>query len=122
MARKTYVSRNGKFVEQRKQVRKEGVFVHQDTMAPLKHPVTEKIFDSRSAYESENRRLGLKVVGNDLLSQRPRTVKDRLSDEQILDGIEQAEATVEDATKWRAHQNINIERFENHQRILNGKG
>lgn len=95
--------------------------VHQDTMSPLKHPVNGKIYDSRSAYEKATRELGLDIVGNDLLSNKPRNIPDKITDSVLKDAMEKAEAIVYDPSRLRAHNNRNNERYEIQQKLLGKK-
>lgn len=41
----------------------QSAFVRQDTMAPIEHPGSGKIFDSRTQYDAETKRLGLIPAG-----------------------------------------------------------
>lgn len=50
-----------------KRERKAPAF-HQDSMAPLWHPTTGRMFDSRSAFRAETKRTGGREVGNDDLN------------------------------------------------------
>jgi hypothetical protein len=105
----------GKMVEvyNSDRVEVDAPFVQGDTFStPLKHPVSEKMFDSKSAYLRETKALGLDVIGNDLLSKKPRQVKDKITDAVIMDKIEKAESILNDPIKreWRARENQ--ERYE----------
>ena len=105
-----YDEKLGKMVEvyNSERVEVDAPYVIQDTLRdPLWHPVTEKIYDSTSAYMRDTKALGLDVVGNDLLSKRPRQVKDKITDAVIMDKIEKAESIVNDPIKreWRAREN-----------------
>jgi hypothetical protein len=123
MARITYVFRNGRFVELGKEGQaKDPVApaVIGDEMDPIKHPVTEEIIDSKSKYHRVNKSLGLEVVGNDLLSQRPQHLKEKITDEVILDRIEKAEAILSDPSKMRAREHENHERLERAEKLMYG--
>lgn len=101
----------------------EAPFIHQDSFdRPLRHPVTGKMYDSRSAYEKENKRLGLEVVGNEKLSQKPRQLKDKITEAQIMDAIHHAEAIHSDPARLRAVREENLRRIERAERLLHGKG
>ncbi len=79
--------------------------VIQDTMDPLKHPVTEEIIDSKSKYNATNRNLGLEVVGDsDLLSKKPRNTKDYLPESKVMEAQYKAEAILSDPSKARAYR------------------
>jgi hypothetical protein len=123
MTRSVYKKINGEFrwIELDGKAEAEPFFVHEDTLEkPLRHPVTGKIYDSRSEYEKETKRLGLEIVGEEKLSQRPRRTKDSLTEERIMDAIEKAESITGDPSKFRARMNENMERLERRMRLLNG--
>lgn len=85
--------------------------VIQDTMDPIKHPVTEEMIDSKSKYHRINRNLGLEVVGeNDLLSNKPRTTKDYLPESKIMEAQYKAEAILSDPSKRRAYREAQAEK------------
>ena len=119
-ARKFYVWREGKLIEMNKETYEAPPFIHQDSMPALRHPATNEMIDSRSKWERINKEKGLVCVGNDLLSKRPDTRRDVLTENKILDAIHRAEAIVEDPTKWRAAQNRNNEANYRRERLLNG--
>jgi hypothetical protein len=125
MSRKLYKKIHGKYqwIEIDETVKEETVpAVHTDTLKePLKHPVTGKIFESRSAYEKETKRLGLEVVGNDKLSEKPRQLKDKITESQIMDAIHHAEAIHSDPAKLRAQRAENKRRLELINKLLYGK-
>ena len=101
------------------QTEKKSAFIQTDTiMGGLRHPVTGKVYDSKSAYLKECDRLGLEVVGNDLLSRKPNHIPDRLTESVILDRIERAEAICSDPAKFRARQNENMERRERYYQLI----
>lgn len=95
--------------------------VHNDTMPALRHPVTGKMYDSKSEYIKECNRLGLEIIGNELLSEKGSKVhnlKDPLTDEVIIDKIHKAESIFDDPTKLRARQNENLERLERWRNLV----
>ena len=92
-----------------------------DSMAPLRHPVTGHLYESKSAYRRTNKRLGLEEVGNDLLSRERPNFKERITDERVIDAVQKAESIVSDPVKRRAHYNEMIAGYERHQRIF-GRG
>lgn len=55
-------------------------FVIQDTMAPTKHPVDQKIYESKSAFRRVTRANGYREVGNDWSGNQPAPVEPRFSD------------------------------------------
>ena len=73
--------------------------VHQDTMPRLRHPVTGHIYESKSAYMRATNRLGLTVVGNDLLSKRKNTPTDIVTEERVLEAIQKSESILSDPAK-----------------------
>lgn len=94
-------------------------YVHQDTMkTALRHPVTCEKIDSLTKWNRENKRLGLECVGNDLLSKRKPQLKDKITDEKIMNAIEKAESILSDPAKTRAYRNEQIERAELHARTV----
>ncbi len=119
MPRKTYVWKNGEFVEINKEI-KENVtpFVQDDTIAPLRNLANDKIYDSKSRYLKDLKKDGLEVVGNDLLSRKRHNFKEKITDEIIIDRIQKAESILHDPTKRRAYENMQRERYENMQRLL----
>lgn len=124
MARSVYKKIGGEYrwIQLDGKIEPEPFYVHQDTLEkPLKHPVTGKIYDSRSEYEKDTRKMGLEIVGEDKLSQRPTRRHDSLTEEKIIDAIHKAESIVGDPTKFRARMNENIERLERAEKLLNRK-
>ena len=100
----------------------KSAFIHQDTMkVPLRHPVTGRKMDSMTQWNRTNERLGLECVGNDLLSNRKREVKDKVTDEMILDRIEKAESILNDPAKYRAYKNREAEKLAMHDKMFEGK-
>lgn len=118
-----YGWRDGEFVEIGKSDFGDSVtpYVHDDSMPELKHLVSGEIFNSKSAYRERNRELGLSVVGNDLLSKKPRNLPDKIDEKLVLDKIERAEAICSDPEKFRARQNENIERLERRGKLLGNR-
>lgn len=93
-----------------------------DAIEGLKHPVTGKVFDSLSAYMKENKRLGLEVVGNDLLSKKKRMMQDKITESVIMDRTERAEAILSDPSKRREFYNRNERALETRERLLRQNG
>ena len=94
-------------------------FVHQDTMKKaLRHPVTGELVDSMTRWNRINKEQGLECVGNDLLSNRKPELKDRITDELILDRIDKAESILRDPTKRRDYENMQRERTERHLKTV----
>jgi len=80
-------------------------FVHTDELSePLKHPVNGKTYTSKAKYVKDTQKLGLEIVGEEKLSQKPRQLKDKITEKQVLDAMERAEAIHSDPAKrneWR---------------------
>lgn len=122
MTRRRWVWRNGHFIEVGAEAQNnETHAVHQDSMEPLKHPVTGEIVDSKTRWNQINKERRLEVVGNDLLSKQPRSIPDRLTEERIRDAMEKAESIVSDPAKLRAKRNENEALLERNKRLLNGR-
>jgi len=121
--RKIYAYRDGKIVEigasSTGQV--AAPFVQQDTMEPLRHPISGKIYDSKSEYMRETRAHGCEVVGNDLLSNKPRKTKEVITESMVLDRIERAESILNDPSKYRARVEENYRRLERREKLINGR-
>jgi len=126
MRRTIGIVRDGKYydLEKGESPEKEEIrssaYVQDDTMSPLKHLVSGKIFDSKSAYLKECKKLGLDVIGNDLLSKENQARPDKITDSLILDKIEKAESIYNDPTKYRARQEENFRRLERRGELING--
>lgn len=121
MTRKLYRWKNNKFEECGTSSIYENpaaAAVIDDTMAPIKHPVTGKTYNSKSAYHKTNKELGLEVVGNDLLSRKPRHIPEVLTEAKIMDAAARAEAIHADPTKRREMENRNNYLYEQQQRLL----
>lgn len=118
--RKLYVVRDGKIVELTASAPGEvsAPFVQQDTMDPLRHPISGRIYDSKSEYMKETRAHGCEVVGNELLSQKPRRTKEVITEKVVLDRIERAEAILNDPSKYRARVEENYRRLERREKYL----
>lgn len=69
-----------------------------------------------SRWNAINEQHGLEIVGNDWVGKGPTQPADRITDEKILDKMEQAHAIRKDPTRWREFQAQNIERLEKFQR------
>lgn len=92
--------------------------MHQDTMEALRHPVTGEILESKSAWNRVNRERGLTVVGNDLQSERKQELKEKITEDLILDRIEKAESIYFDPSKMRAREEENYRRIERAEKLL----
>lgn len=99
----------------------KSAYVQDDTMAPLAHPVTREMYDSRGKYIKDTRRMGLTICGNELQSQRKRTLQNKITDEVVLDRIHKAESIYNDPTKYRARINENLERLDRWNKLINGR-
>jgi len=95
-------------------------YVHQDTMPPLRHPVTSETIDSRTKWKQINREHNLLEVGNDLISKRPREIKDRITEERIYQAFEKSEAILSDPARRNSYRNEQAMLRERNQRLLNG--
>lgn len=87
---------------------------------PIKNLVNDKMYDSKSAYLKDVKRMGLEVVGNDLLSGKQRRVKDSLTEDVVLDRIQRAESIVNDPSKLRARRERDMETLHLRERLLSG--
>lgn len=121
MPRKVYVFRSGKCVEVGKASPTELHSVHQDTMAPLRHPKTGEMIESRTQWNAINSKYKLECVGNDLLSNHKHEIKEHITEERILDAYDKAESILSDPYKYNQHTNQNMARYERNQRLLSGK-
>lgn len=122
MPRRLYVWRDGKFIELGREVAEsKSASVHQDTITALKHPVTGKVYESKSAYLKDLKRDGLSVVGNDLLSKKKQVIADRVTEEMIMDKIERAESIVSDPFKLSQERSRNLQLLEQRERLLYAK-
>lgn len=74
MARETYVLRNGELVPKSEAAPLNTHYVVSDTMTPLRHPITGKMMDSKSAFRAVTKAHGCTEVGNEkLIDRRPQT-------------------------------------------------
>lgn len=122
MSRKLYRWIDGKFVEiYNSETPELAPYVQDDTMAPLKHPVTGKIIESRAEYLRVTKSLGLEIVGNDLLSKRARRANPEIPESAVMDAIQRAESVFSDSAKLRAYRNMQMELAEKRERMLNGR-
>lgn len=80
-----------------------------DTMDPLKHPVTGKVYDSKRRYLADTKRMGYEVVGNDLLSRQKRELPERITESKVIDACHRAEAIQSDPCKLNGWRNRQIE-------------
>lgn len=121
MIREVYRKRNGVWgweKEDSKAQASDAHFVHNDSMPPLKHPVTGEMIDSVSKWHKVTANNGGRVVGNDLQSAKPNQTQDKVTEKIILDRIEKAEAIASDPARFRERQNENLERLERHRRLI----
>jgi len=121
MARKLYKKIDGEYrwIDLDEPSPEPSLFVQGDTFEqPLKHPVSGKMFDSKSEYLKETKRLGLEIVGNDKFSQRPRNIKDKISEERILDAIQHAEAIQSDPARRNEQRYKNEQILERAEKLL----
>lgn len=113
---------DGKIVEVgKKEATSESLspFVQDDTLkAPLRHPVTGRHYDSLSAYMRTNKRLGLEVVGNDLLSKKQDNKPERITDALVMDKIEKAESILSDPSKRRHYEERCLERLARREELI----
>ena len=126
MGRVVGLIRNGKYYSVENlpgSINQEGrtANIIEDTMPALKHPVTEEVFESKSAYRRVNKILGLEEVGNDLLSNKKRKNPPVLTESQVLNAIQRAEAICSDPSKYRARQEQSEARFAQMEKYLGGK-
>ena len=123
MPSRFYTIKNGELVElAQNKLDVEAPNVCQDTIPPLKHPVTGEIVNSRSEWNRINKLRGLECVGNDLLSHKSSNIPDRITDAVIMDKMEQAEAILSDPARRRAFHNMNLVLAERNERLLRGQG
>jgi len=74
MPRETYVLRNGELVPKSEAAPLNTHYVVSDTMTPLRHPITGKMMDSKSAFRAVTRAHGCTEIGNDQMTdRRPQT-------------------------------------------------
>jgi len=123
MARERFV--DGKWVEIVKGASEEvkSAAIHEDTLAqPLRHPVTNRIHDSKSSYMRDCEETGTRVVGNDWVGTGPTKPDDIIDDKMIMDKMRKAEAILRDPAKRRERQNLNYKMAEHSKRFMqNGK-
>jgi hypothetical protein len=121
-SRKLFVSRNGKIVELTASApgQVSAPYVQQDTMDPLRHPISGKVYDSKSQFNAETRASGCVCVGNELLSKKPQNRKEVITEKMVLDRIERAESIINDPSKYRARVEDNYRRLERREKLLNG--
>lgn len=122
MTRKLYVMRDLKLVEVGGDIQpSQTPFIHDDSMPPLRHLVSGKVFDSKAQYLAECRKHNVSVVGNDLLSKQKHELPDRLTDAKVMDAVHKAESIMSDPSKLRARMNENLAILERRERLLNGR-
>jgi len=59
--------------------------IHQDSMQPLWHPTTGKMFDSVSSFRAETKRTGGIELGNDVMPPKQRKPRTLLSSREHLE-------------------------------------
>ncbi|HPC91670.1 MAG TPA: hypothetical protein PLJ74_05395 [Myxococcota bacterium] len=119
MARSVYAWRNGKFCEiTPNQAVVNAPFVQSDELPDLRHPVTGKRYTSRRRYEKDTAAMGYTIVGDDLLSKRPDTRQEYLTDDKIMDAIEHAESIHSNPDKLRERQYENQERLARYRQLI----
>lgn len=87
----------------------------------LVHPVTRQVYTSKNKYLRDLRREGYEVVGNDLQSRKPFKGKEVITEAQIMDKIQKAEAIEADPAKLRRFREEQTERYYRVQELLNGR-
>lgn len=91
-------------------------FVHQDSFkTPLRHPKTGEMVDSQTRWNQINKEHGLRVVGNDWINDEPKNeVRDRITDEKVIDACDRALAIETDPDKRRQkryQEQVELENF-----------
>lgn len=69
MSREVYVYRNGRLVPKAEAAPRECVAAHHvisDTMPAMRHPITQQVMDSKSAFRGVTRAHGCVEVGNEV--------------------------------------------------------
>lgn len=94
--------------------------IHGDEMAPLRHPVTGKIYTSVSQYTRDTKRMGYEIMGTEKHTKQ--VLPDRIDGQRILNACERAEAIQSDPARLRAAYNQNDIRREKleRQQVING--
>lgn len=121
MTRRSFVWRDGKMVERgRPSEEVDAPFVHQDSFkSALKHPKTGEMVESLSRWNQINKEHGLRVVGNDWVdAPMKHDVKDRITDEKIIEATEKALSIELDPDKRkvkRGQEREDLERFMKHR-------
>lgn len=92
--------------------------VHQDTMPALRHPVTGKVYESKSAYLRAVKADGLTIVGNDLLSRKAHTPTDLITEEKVMAAIQKTEAILSDPARRNELRYKNEQLLEQYQKTI----
>lgn len=125
MTRSWYVKIDGKYQwvdEDTAPARPEVHAVIADEISQgLVHPVTRQVYTSKNKYLRDLRREGYEVVGNDLQSRKPFKGKEVITEAQIMDKIQKAEAIESDPAKLRRFREDQTERYHRVQELLNGR-
>lgn len=98
--------------------------ISQDTLAtPLRHPVTGKMYDSKSALLRSYKEGEIKynVIGNELMSEQPERLSKGLRDDQIVDAVDYAESVLSDSSKHRAWKSRERENQDYYERKFSGQ-
>jgi hypothetical protein len=124
MARKVYKFVGGQVVEVGEPQASEGevsAFLVDDTLpTPLRNPATGVIYTSKSEYIKSVSNAGCRIVGNDWINEGgPRNdVKDKITDDRVMDAIARAEAIEYDPDKRAAkryEEQRDLERYYGRQ-------
>tara|TARA_R110000868_G_scaffold101502_1_gene279423 strand:- start:760 stop:1194 length:435 start_codon:yes stop_codon:yes gene_type:complete len=124
MARNLFKVVNGQLVQlgasQAVESEMSPVIVDDTLPVPLRNPATGVIYTSRSDYLKSVTAAGCRVVGNDWMNEgAPRNdVKDKITDEKIMDAIHKAEAIEYNPDKRaekRYQEQRDLERFYGRQ-------
>lgn len=113
MSRRRYIWNGKKMVEVKAFAKEEkAAYVHSDYIPNLKHPVTGKVFDSKSEYIKYTKSMGSEVVGNDFVGADRGGPKDKITEAVVMDKIHKAEAILSCPDKYRERQHENLQRLE----------
>jgi len=92
--------------------------VHQDTMPALTHPVTGKVYESRSAYIRDCKEQGLTIMGNDLLSRHAHKPPELITEEKVMNAIHKTEAIMSDPARRNELRYKNERLLEQYQKTI----
>lgn len=97
-------------------------YIHDDTFKKaLVHPKTGERVDSMTRWNRINKENGLKVVGNDWIGKKSPRGPEKLTEAQIMDKVEKAEAILSDPSRRNSYYNEQMERSERNQRLLGNR-